>query len=121
MSSDVKCVTPVERVGVVHDLLSSCEHGCYPIVDERGVLFGTISRSVLCTLLKEKAFSKPSETGENFGPRRVSPLISWAKIESVYPRYPTVHDAQLNPEVRPRERSEWRQQAEGQEEWGVRQ
>ena len=54
MSTEVKCLRPVERAGVVYDLLSSCDHGTFPIIDtaSRGTLYGTVSRHVLCTLLQ---------------------------------------------------------------------
>ncbi|KAL3919946.1 MAG: hypothetical protein SGILL_003499, partial [Bacillariaceae sp.] len=61
MSAEVKCLRPVERAGVVYDLLRSCQHGTFPIVDTAsgGTLYGTASRSMLCTLLKRRAFGNP--------------------------------------------------------------
>ena len=58
MSTQVKCLRPVERAGVVYDLLKSCSHGTFPIVDTAsgGTLYGTASRSMLCTLLQRRAF-----------------------------------------------------------------
>ncbi|GMI01596.1 hypothetical protein TrVE_jg9812 [Triparma verrucosa] len=101
MSSDVKCIRPVERVGVIHDLLSSYGHSNFPIIDEHGTLYGTASRNMLCTLLKHRAFSKSSDNNMNpLGPRRVSPLLTFSEIESVYPRYPTIADCRLAPEDR---------------------
>ena len=45
MSTDVKkqCLRPVERIGVLYDLLRNCSHGTFPGVDRAssGTLFGT--------------------------------------------------------------------------------
>ena len=101
MSTDVKCLRPVERAGIVYDLLSSCSHGCFPIVDisSGGTLYGTGSRSMLCTLLQRRAFGQPdahSHENENtLGPRRLSPLVQWDTIEKVFPRYPTIDDVNM--------------------------
>lgn len=104
MSTEVKCLRPVERVGVVYDLLRSCSHGNFPIVDTAsgGTLYGTASRSILCTLLQRRAFGSPDAleeydgVGENLGPRRLSPLVQWDTIERAYPRYPTIADVKIS-------------------------
>jgi chloride channel 7 len=111
MSTDVKCLRPVERAGVVYDLLSSCNHNCFPIVDTTsgGTLYGTASRSMLCTLLKRRAFGSPdvvleeydhaNGSCESLGPKRFSPLVQWDTIEREFPRYPTINDVDmLNPD-----------------------
>ena len=106
MSTEVKCLRPVERAGAVYDLLRSCSHGTFPIVDSAsgGTLYGTASRSMLCTLLQRRAFGPPvalddyerDEGGcENLGPRRLSPLVQWSTIERAYPRYPTISDVEM--------------------------
>ena len=111
MSTDVKCLRPVERAGNVYDLLRICEHGNFPIVDvtSGGTLYGTLPRSTLCTLLKRRAFASSdafpgydesnTEGGDEgiLGPKRLSPLVQWDTIESVYPRYPTVDDIDMRP------------------------
>lgn len=107
MSTEVKCLRPVERAGVVYDLLRSCSHGTFPIVDTAsgGTLYGTASRSMLCTLLQRRAFGPPdaledydgpSGSGcESLGPRRLSPLVQWDTIERAYPKYPTIADVEM--------------------------
>jgi chloride channel 7 len=107
MSTEVKCLRPVERAGVVYDLLRSCSHGHFPIVDTAsgGTLSGTASRSMLCTLLQRRAFRPPDALddydGQNgggcdsLGPRRLSPLVQWDTIERAYPRYPTIKDVEM--------------------------
>ncbi|CAM9902453.1 unnamed protein product [Sphacelaria rigidula] len=46
MSRRVRCLRPLERAGAVFDTLSSCEHDCFPVVDDLGgdILVGTILR-----------------------------------------------------------------------------
>ena len=108
MSSDVKCLRPVEKAGVVYDLLRSCSHGTFPIVDisSGGTLYGTASRDMLCTLLQRRAFGSPDviseldNAGVALGPKRLSPLVQWDTIERVYPRYPSVEDVDMKMEDR---------------------
>lgn len=103
MNTDVKCLRPVERAGVVFDLLRSCSHGTFPIVDTAsgGTLYGTASRDMLCTLLQRRAFGSPdvlsdyNEASVILGPKRLSPLVQWDTIEGVYPRYPTIEDVEM--------------------------
>jgi len=99
MSAEVKCLRPVERAGVVYDLLRSCQHGTFPIVDTAsgGTLYGTASRDMLCTLLQRRAFGNPDvledyDNSDTLGPRRLSPLVQWDTIERAYPKYPTIDD-----------------------------
>jgi chloride channel 7 len=102
MSTEVKCLRPVERAGVVFDLLRTCSHGTFPIVDTAsgGTLYGTASRSMLCTLLQRRAFGSPDivddyDNSDNLGPRRLSPLVQWDTIERAYPKYPTIDDVNM--------------------------
>lgn len=112
MSTEVKCLRPVERVGIVYDLLKNVSHGNFPIVDtaSSGTLYGTASRTMLCTLLQRRAFGQPLEVNnghyhpkpdgaddvaELLGPKRLSPLVQWDTLERVYPRYPTIDDIKL--------------------------
>ncbi|CAM9297744.1 unnamed protein product, partial [Discosporangium mesarthrocarpum] len=101
MSRRVRCLRPVERAGTVYDVLSACEHGCFPVVDDRegDILVGTIlSRRSLTVLLQEKAFGPP-HTNPALG-SRVSPLLSWGDMEKIYPRYPTIASVTLTDEER---------------------
>lgn len=97
MSTEVKCLRPVERAGVVYDLLRSCGHSTFPIVDtiSGGTLYGTASRYMLCTLLQRRAFGSADLDGDHLGPRRLSPLVQWETIERAYPRYPKLSDVDL--------------------------
>jgi len=106
MSTEVKCLRPVERAGVVFDLLRTCKHATFPIVETTsgGTLYGTASRYVLCTLLQRRAFGLPDVLDDggysNLGPSRLSPLVQWDTIERAYPDYPTVDDIHMNEDDR---------------------
>jgi chloride channel 7 len=102
MSAEVKCLRPVERAGVVYDLLRSCQHGTFPIVDTAsgGTLYGTASLDMLCTLLQRRAFGNPDvlddyDNSGTLGTRRLSPLVQWDTIERAYPRYPNIDDIDI--------------------------
>jgi chloride channel 7 len=109
MSTDVKCLRPVEHAGIVYDLLRSCQHNCFPIVDTTsgGTLFGTASRSMLCTLLQRRAFGPPDVVLEEYDhsqgsceslpPKRFSPLVQWDTIEREFPNYPQIQDVEMRP------------------------
>jgi len=75
MSSDVKCLRPVELVSVIEDVLSCYTHGCFPLVNVRtnGTLFGTVSRDLLHTLLEQRAFVVPGVGGQ-------APIVDYATI-----------------------------------------
>lgn len=60
---------------------------------EDGVLAGTITRKVMCTLMKHKAFG-PASSDPNTS-SRISPLVNWATLEIVYPHYPTIDQIKI--------------------------
>jgi len=110
MGSNVIFIRPVEKVGVVYDILTSSNHSNYPVVDtdDRNILFGTISRHALCSLLQQRAFGSPADSesiGKNtptimanylqVGDRRYFPLVQWEIIEKSYPKYPSVADVRI--------------------------
>ena len=98
MSRDVVFSRPIEKVGTLHDLLETCEHSCFPVVDtsDKDVLYGTISRDVVCMLLNSRAFGLPSDSSiplsksivQNhvelapFSDRFV-PLVPWSELQRV--------------------------------------
>ena len=90
MSSDVKCLRPVEQVGVVFDVLQSYKHNSFPIVNVRtnGTLFGTVGRDLLLTLLERKAFKNNPNSKSN-----QSPLVSYDTIEKDTP--PAIGDIEI--------------------------
>jgi chloride channel 7 len=105
MGENVIFLRPVEKVGVVYDILKSCKHTTFPVVDtdDGGVLFGTIGRNALCVLLKQRAFDSPTDK-EGGNTRRLSnslaekyvPIVEWYQVEKAYPKYPSVKDTRLN-------------------------
>ena len=106
MTAEVKCLRPVERVGVVYDLLRHTSHGNFPIIDtaSSGILYGTTSRSMLCTLLQRRAFCRNKEgymTDDYkdgfWQSKRLLPLVQWETIEKAYPNYPSIDSVELRP------------------------
>ena len=113
------CLRPVVRVGEVFDTLKAAHHHCFPVVtdeeptkgsgstaDAGGInldltLGGTITRKVLCTLMKHKAFAPPSCDPNST--ERISPLVNWDTLECMYPDYPMIEDL----EVSERDRACW--------------
>lgn len=61
MGENVIFVRPVDRVGVIYDILTSCTHTNFPVVDtdDNGILYGTIGRNALVILLQQRAFGHP--------------------------------------------------------------
>mmetsp|Transcript_31009 Transcript_31009/g.40954 ORF Transcript_31009/g.40954 Transcript_31009/m.40954 type:complete len:814 (+) Transcript_31009:234-2675(+) len=100
MSVDVKCLRPVEKVGVIYDLLTDCSHNCFPVVDIKSgsVLVGTVLRKLLTVLIQQKAFG-PAETDPQ-SRSRVSPLVHWGILENDYPRYPKISELSISPSDR---------------------
>ena len=111
MSDKVVFFRPVEKVGVILDILMTCEHSNFPVVDtnDNDVLLGTIGRNPLCFLMKRRAFGSPKEKHSadnrtirmlhNFlehGDKKYSPLVKWETLEQSYPKYPSVEDIRLS-------------------------
>ena len=101
MSTQVKCLRPVERAGVVYDLLKNClrdlSNSRY---SKRRVHYGTASAiAILCTLLQRRAFGpvilwtigcEAEEDATVWGQDTFEPLVQWDTIERAYPNYPTI-------------------------------
>jgi len=108
MSKDVVFMRPIEKVGTIYDILLTCGHACFPVVDtdDRDILFGTVNRNVLTTLLQQRAYGMPSTKGP--GMRRNSivqshgvtlqpnakyvPLVPYKILEREYPGYTPIED-----------------------------
>ena len=98
MSRDVVFSRPIEKVGTLYDLLETCDHSCFPVVDthDKDILYGTVSRDVICMLLNSRAFGIPSDSSvplsksivQNhvelapFSDRYV-PLVPWSELKRV--------------------------------------
>jgi chloride channel 7 len=115
MGSNVIFIRPVDKVGIIYDILKSSKHSNYPVVDtdDKNILFGTIGRNALCVLLQQRAFGYPADAstiGEHtptimanylqIGERRYFPLIQWEILEKSYPKYPSVSDLRITEQDR---------------------
>jgi chloride channel 7 len=112
MGPNVIFVRPVEKVGVVYDILKSSEHSNFPVIDtdDNGILFGTTSRTALCILLQQRAFGKPKKDPFSNGDgaatyssnyletenQKFLPLVQWSIVEKSYPKYPSVDDLRIS-------------------------
>jgi len=113
MGKSVVFVNPVEKVNVIYELLSRYSHSNFPVVDTKDgdVLYGTINRNALCTLLQKRSFGHavPDDIDmKSFFPQisnhmeamedqeRYIPLVQWDVVERAYPKYPDVHDIRLS-------------------------
>ena len=116
MGPNVIFIRPVEKVGVVYDILVSAKHSNFPVVDtdDRNVLVGTIGRNALCVLLQQRAFGYPANDthvspglqgaiSSNYlqvGERKYFPLVQWEVLFKSYPRYPDAKDLRITDEDR---------------------
>jgi chloride channel 7 len=93
MSTPVVVMRPIEKVSTIMEVLESCPHQGFPVVDDRfisqgrhptyGILRGLILRSQLKILLCEKAFC--TQTGATLRPQ-----VSLDTFRKAYPRYPAL-------------------------------
>lgn len=115
MGANVIFIRPVEKVGIIYDILRSSKHSNYPVVDtdDKNILFGTIGRNALCVLLQQRAFGHPADASTigkhtpsimanylQIGERRYFPLIQWEVLEKSYPKYPNVTDLRITEQDR---------------------
>jgi chloride channel 7 len=116
MGRNVIFIRPVEKVGIIYDILVTSKHSNFPVVDtdDRNILDGTIGRNALCVLLQQKAFGYPTNDS-NIGPgsqRAISsnylqvgdqkyyPLVQWEVLFKSHPRYPRAEDLLITEEDR---------------------
>jgi CBS domain-containing protein len=103
MGKDVVFVRPVEKVGILYDILSTTSHSNFPVVDtdDEDVLYGTIAANEMCTLLQKRAFGNPMSVSMDTSyhghdtslthnylelepdKRRFSPIVQWETVERV--------------------------------------
>lgn len=112
MGENVVFVRPVDRVGVIYDILTSCKHTNFPVVDtdDNGILYGTIGRNALVILLQQRAFGHPKKESEMEGDEGFSsnylrvetddvkyyPLVQWDVVEKAYPKYPSANALRIS-------------------------
>lgn len=115
MGENVIFVKPVDKVGVIYDILKSSTHSNYPVVDtdDNGVLYGTIGRNALVILLQRRAFGHPKTESEmkadEFSSNylrietddiRYYPTVQWDVVEKAYPKYPSADALRISPSER---------------------
>ena len=107
MGKNVVFFRPVEKVGTIIDILQGCGHSTFPVVDTRdgNLLVGTISVTVLCSLLKHRAFGRPvSGDDEGFGVlchyfeaggKRFFPIAGYDVVEEDTRDAPSIKDIRI--------------------------
>jgi len=110
MSKDIVFMRPIEKVGTIYDILQTCEHGCFPVVDteDKDILFGTINRNTLTTLLQQRSFGMPSNNAIPLNNSIVQnhialepsdakyvPLVPYKIVEREYPRFTPIEDIKV--------------------------
>lgn len=93
MAQPVVTLNEINRVGDVHRILSTMSHNGFPVIGRTGHLRGLILRKHLCTLIKLKAFSAPTATGQ-LAP---AATVFHDTLERTYPNYPRIEDITLTP------------------------
>ena len=100
MAQPVVTLNEINKVGSVHQILSTKTHNGFPIVDKNGQLKGFILRKTLCSILKLKAFSTPTgvtnENGENIVQLSTPAAVFHDTLERNYPHYPKIEDISLS-------------------------
>jgi chloride channel 7 len=97
MSRPVVCLREVDKVKRVMEVLTTTNHNGFPIVSADGRLRGLILRRALCTLLKSKAYSTPSERLSDGGiVLAPAATVMYDSLHRVYPNYPTVKQVKLS-------------------------
>lgn len=105
-STHIKVVEEIVNVGDLLEILRNTSHQCYPVVQyihTNAIVCGTITRNVLCSLIKHKIFTNTNNSNNS-----CNILLKWDTLESVYPRYPklqhlsvTIEECKLFIDVRP--------------------
>lgn len=104
MSQPVVTLYEVNKVSVVHQILSTKSHNGFPVVDKNGHLRGFILRKTLCNIIKLKAFSTPVVVSTNTGGEKNKKAVHLAPAATVfydtlernYPHYPKIDDISLS-------------------------
>ena len=114
MSKKVVTLRDVDKVSRIVSYLRETRHNGFPVVNRSGHLCGMILRKTLCSLLKLKAFSTPSQLNavEAEGvPKGASQLVAAATVfydtlERSYPLYPEIDDVKISKQEMVRRGSE---------------
>jgi len=112
MAQPVITLDEINRVGAVHQILSTKTHNGFPVVGRNGHLRGFILRKTLCNIIKLKAFSAPVQQsqpspqqpeGDMAGTTTTSVIqlapaatVFHDTLERNYPHYPKIEDISLS-------------------------
>lgn len=99
MAQPVICLNEIEKVRKVMDVLSNTNHNGFPVVSKDGKLRGLILRKTLCSLLKLKAYSTPTDqpkTSDGGIVLAQAATVFYDTIERPYPNYPDVKAIKLS-------------------------
>eukprot|EP00981_Chlorochromonas_danica_P015383 scaffold11846_cov149-Ochromonas_danica.AAC.14 len=98
MSQPVVMLQEVEKVRKVMEALYTTNHNGFPVVNRDGKLRGVILRKTLCTLLKLKAYSTPTDAPKTSDGGIVlaqAATVFYDTLERSYPNYPDVKSVKL--------------------------
>eukprot|EP00599_Poterioochromonas_sp_BG-1_P012444 CAMPEP_0173159256 /NCGR_PEP_ID=MMETSP1105-20130129/16980_1 /TAXON_ID=2985 /ORGANISM="Ochromonas sp., Strain BG-1" /LENGTH=866 /DNA_ID=CAMNT_0014077613 /DNA_START=186 /DNA_END=2786 /DNA_ORIENTATION=- len=98
MAQPVVTLNEVEKVRRVMEVLNTTSHNGFPVVSKDGRLRGLILRKTLCTLLKLKAYSTPTEAPRQADGGIVlaqASTVNYDTIERPYPNYPDIKAVKL--------------------------
>ena len=112
MSRDPLTFRRVERVGHLYDVLQSCEHDCFPVLnaEEGGVLVGTVLRKALCVIL-QVGFCWFAFGGVALADRptdRSMTMISFSLLTYIAHPYESTRSTRPSPTRTPRGPRRWR-------------
>ena len=66
-------------------------------IDKDGnIFYGTITRKVICTIIKHRAFGVLMDDGSGETRVRAGTTVSWSDVEAVYPDYPDVDTLKIS-------------------------
>jgi chloride channel 7 len=98
MAQPVITLNEIEKVRRVMEVLNTTTHNGFPVVNKDGRLRGLILRKTLCTLLKLKAYSTPTDAPKQHDGGIVlaqASSVGFDTIERPYPNYPDVKAVKL--------------------------
>ncbi len=99
MATQVVTLNEIEKVRKVMDVLNNTKHNGFPVVSKDGRLRGLILRKTLCSLLKLKAYSTPTEAQKTADGGIVlaqAATVFYDTVERPYPHYPDVKSIKLS-------------------------
>lgn len=98
MAQPVITLQEVEKVRKIMEILHSTNHNGFPVVSRDGRLRGLILRKTLCTLLKLKAYSTPTDAPKTADGGIIlaqAATVFYDTLERPYPNYPDVKAIKL--------------------------